>query len=168
MNALNKMIAALAVGATAIVPMATSAQAHDRGYGHVHRHGPVVKCNKRNNFCHTGPKRVYRHGSKHNSNVAGAAVLGIIGGALIGSAIANSNNQPRYVAPRQTYNPNRYPPAPRRVYQQQKVVTYGGGGSLEPWSRGWYQYCDAKYRSFNPQTGTYRGYDGYDHFCVAR
>lgn len=167
MNALNKMIAALAVGATGIIPIATSANAHDRGFGHVHRHGPVVKCHQYNNFCNSGQWRVQRHGSNDGANVAGAAVLGIIGGALIGSAIANSKNQPRYVAPRQTYNPNHFPQAPRRVYKQQKVVTYDGG-SLEPWSRGWYQYCDAKYRSFNPQKGTYRGYDGLDHFCVAR
>lgn len=167
MNALKKTIAALAVGATAIVPMATSAQAHDRAYGHIHRHGPVIKCTKYNNFCRPGKRHVYRHGSKHGSDIAGAAVLGIIGGALIGSAIANSNKHPRYVAPRHTYTPNHYPPAPRRVYQQRRVVTYGGG-TLEPWSRGWYQYCDAKYRSFNPQKGTYRGYDGLDHFCVAR
>ncbi|MEM8542239.1 MAG: BA14K family protein [Pseudomonadota bacterium] len=166
MKALTNSIAALAIGASTIVPMATTAQAHDRGYGHVHRHGPIVKCNHRNNFCRPAKRHVYRHGSNHNSNVAGAAVLGIIGGALIGSAIANSNNQPRYVAPRQTYNPNRYPQAPRPSYQKHRVVTHGG--SLEPWSRGWYQYCDAKYRSFNPQKGTYRGYDGLDHFCVAR
>ena len=39
------------------------------------------------------------------------------------------------------------------------------GGSLEPWTRDWYRYCDNKYRSFNPNTGTYRGFDGRDHFC---
>jgi len=165
MKALKNSIAAIAISATAIVPLATSAQAHDRGYGHGHRHGHVVKCNHRNNFCRPGNRHVYRQGSNHGSNVAGAAILGIIGGALIGSAIANSNNQPRYVAPRRSYTPNVFPPAPR-VYQQRRAVTYNG--SLQPWSRGWYQYCDAKYRSFNPQKGTYRGYDGLDHFCVAR
>lgn len=167
MNALKKTIAALAVGATTIVPMVTSAQAHDRGHGHRHGNGQIAQCNQHNNFCNSGQRRVQRNRSNHGSNVAGAAVLGIIGGALIGSAIANSNNQRRYVTPRQTYNPNHFPQAPRRVYQQRKVATYGGG-SLEPWSRGWYQYCDAKYRSFNPQKGTFRGYDGSDHFCVAR
>ena len=81
MNALNKMIAALAVGATGIIPIATSANAHDRGFGHVHRHGPVVKCHQYNNFCNSGQWRVQRHGSNDGANVAGAAVLGIIGGA---------------------------------------------------------------------------------------
>lgn len=35
-------------------------------------------------------------------------------------------------------------------------------------TQGWYDYCARTYRSFNPQTGTYRGYDGRDHACVAR
>jgi hypothetical protein len=77
-------------------------------------------------------------------------VLGIIGlgaAAIIGGAIANSNN------PRVIY---RQPAAPRAV----------SGGSYEPWSRSWYRYCSNKYRSFNASTGTYRGYDGRDHFCV--
>lgn len=38
---------------------------------------------------------------------------------------------------------------------------------IEPWTHDWYRYCMARYRSFDPQTGTFRGYDGYDHFCVA-
>ena len=39
------------------------------------------------------------------------------------------------------------------------------GGTLEPWSRAWLDACKARYRSFNPETGTFRGYDGLDHFC---
>jgi Ni/Co efflux regulator RcnB len=27
-------------------------------------------------------------------------------------------------------------------------------------------YCSNRYRSFNPRTGTYTGYDGYQHRCV--
>ena len=174
MNALKSTIAAIAVGATALVPMATPAAAHQAGYRHTHTHGPIVRCSPRNNFCgapHIGVRKSKRkHGHRkyvrrhhNNSDIAGAAILGIIGGALIGSAIANSNRQPRYVAPRPVYRNNQFPPAPQGY---RKVVTHSG--SLEPWTRGWYQYCDAKYRSFNPEKGTYRGYDGRDHFCVAR
>ena len=49
-----------------------------------------------------------------------------------------------------------------------RVVTYEETVSLEPWSPGWYRYCTQKFRSFDPQKGTYRGFDGLDHFCVAR
>lgn len=51
-----------------------------------------------------------------------------------------------------------------------RVVTYEdsvGGGSLEPWSAGWIDYCSDKYRTFDSRTGTYKGYDGLKHFCVA-
>jgi hypothetical protein len=36
---------------------------------------------------------------------------------------------------------------------------YGGGGHV--------QYCLNKYRSYNPQTDQYLGYDGYYHYCVS-
>jgi Ni/Co efflux regulator RcnB len=29
-------------------------------------------------------------------------------------------------------------------------------------------YCSSRYRSFNPRTGTYTGYDGLQHRCVMR
>jgi hypothetical protein len=29
----------------------------------------------------------------------------------------------------------------------------------------WIRACSAKYRSFDPRTGTYLGYDGYRHYC---
>ncbi len=38
-------------------------------------------------------------------------------------------------------------------------------GNPVPWSSGWYRYCSAKYRSFNPSTGHFVGYDGRHHFC---
>lgn len=38
-------------------------------------------------------------------------------------------------------------------------------GDLEPWSKAWFAYCTDKYRSFNPRTGRYFGYDGEYHFC---
>jgi len=95
-----------------------------------------------------GGHRIHRR--HHNNN--DAIALGIIGlgaAAIIGGAIANSNN------PRVIY---RQPSAPRAV----------SGGKYQPWSKSWYRYCSNKFRSFNASTGTYRGYDGRDHFCVAR
>ena len=34
-----------------------------------------------------------------------------------------------------------------------------------PWTREWYRYCRNRYRSFNPRTGYFMGYDGRRHFC---
>ena len=34
-----------------------------------------------------------------------------------------------------------------------------------PWTAAWYDYCSARYRSFNPNTGYYRTYSGRYRFC---
>ena len=39
--------------------------------------------------------------------------------------------------------------------------------ALTPWTADWYDYCADRYRSFKPRNGTYTGYDGQQHFCVA-
>ena len=36
-----------------------------------------------------------------------------------------------------------------------------------PHTEAWLRFCRARYRSFNPATGTYRGHDGRDRACVA-
>lgn len=83
------------------------------------------------------------HGHGH---AWGAGLVGLGIGAIIGSALA-----PRevYVVP---------PPPPPAYYGP---VSYGP----PPWTPEWYDYCDARYRSFNPDTGYFMGYDGYPHFC---
>ncbi|MGI9351021.1 MAG: BA14K family protein [Rhizobiaceae bacterium] len=48
------------------------------------------------------------------------------------------------------------------------VITYNDDYSLEPWTPGWQRWCQNRYRSFNARTGTFRGYDGRDHFCVPK
>lgn len=56
-------------------------------------------------------------------------------------------------------------------YSAPKVITYEesvASINLEPWTPQWQNYCNNKYRSFNPNTGTFRGYDGLNHFCVAK
>jgi hypothetical protein len=76
----------------------------------------------------------------NNWNAFGAGLVGLGVGAVIGSALT-----PRtvYVAP------------PARPV----------GYRPEPWTEDWYAYCSSRYRSFNPRSGTYLGYDGYEHFC---
>ncbi|MEI2383725.1 BA14K family protein [Breoghania sp. JC706] len=81
----------------------------------------------------------WRHHRRHRNNDAGAAILGGIIGLGAGLAIGNAT-APRY------YDGGRYP----------------------AWSAQWYRYCENRYRSFNPRTGYYLGYDGEYHFCRAR
>jgi hypothetical protein len=69
----------------------------------------------------------------------GAAVAaGVIGGLALGAAIAGAAAAP---------------PPPPVAY----APAYGGGD--------WLAYCSSKYRSFDPATGTYLGYDGLRHPC---
>jgi hypothetical protein len=87
---------------------------------------------------------------------APAAVAGgVVAGALVGSALAAPYYRPwPYYYP---YYPGPYyAPAPAGYY----APGYGpapGGGAVA--------YCMRRFRSYNPQTGTYLGTDGYRHPC---
>jgi len=75
----------------------------------------------------------------------GCAVgAGIVAGAIIGGAIANS--QPRYYGP----GPGYY---------------YGGPGYYGPPPADAVAYCMDRFKSYDPRSGTYLGYDGYRHPC---
>ncbi|RCS25900.1 BA14K family protein [Phyllobacterium salinisoli] len=108
-----------------------------------------------------GGRPYYRHRNRSGDAWA-AGAIGLAAGALIGSAMS----QPQYAPPppiiydQPPVYGGYYAPAPRRVIYQRSV-------GFQPWSNGWYNYCSNRYRSFNPRTGTYRGYDGADHFCTA-
>ena len=83
-----------------------------------------------------------------HGNGWGAGLLGFGIGAIVGSALT-----PRevYVVPDyDDYEPAYYGPA-----------AYGP----PPWSPEWYNYCTSRYRSFNPRTGYFMGYDGRPYFC---
>ncbi len=100
----------------------------------------------------------WRH--SNNGDAVAAGVIGLAAGALIGGALA----QPRYREP--IYYDDYYEPAPVRRYNY--VRTYEEPRYVrraEPWSREWYRYCSSRYRSFDPDTGTFVGYDGRERFC---
>jgi hypothetical protein len=75
----------------------------------------------------------------------GAIVGGLLAGALIGGAIASS--QGGYYGP--GYAPGYYAPAP--VYAGPPGDAVG--------------YCLSRFKSYDPASGTYLGYDGYRHPC---
>lgn len=82
-----------------------------------------------------GGRRYYRR------NNTGAAVAAGIIGLGVGAAIASSANRPRYVEPRPVYG------------------GYGGGLSAHD------RYCLARYRSYDPASGTYQPYYGPRQYC---
>jgi hypothetical protein len=78
----------------------------------------------------------------YGCGVGAGVAAGIIGGAIIGGAIANS--QPRYYGPGPYYpGPAYYAPPP--------------GDAVA--------YCMQRFRSYDPGSGTYVGYDGLRHPC---
>lgn len=154
----------LLTAATALAPLTTTAYAggdSDTQYRHnpnnvISRSQAYQPRHYRGQRHHRVPRHVYR-GHRNNNDAAAAAIIGLGVGAIIGGAIANSHNNSRVI--------HRPAPAPR-PYREHRVNS--GGGSFEPWTKSWYRYCSNKYRSFNASTGTFRGYDGRDHFCVVR
>ncbi|MGJ8571328.1 MAG: BA14K family protein [Hoeflea sp.] len=152
----KKLSITLLTAATAFAPLTVTANAGDHRSNRQHfrhqdddsRFYDYRDYSERQQLRHQ--RRIDRRiDRRHNNNKAIA--LGIIGlgaAVIIGGAIANSNN-------------------PRVIYQQPSTPRAVSGGRYEPWSRSWFQYCSNRFRSFDASTGTYRGYDGRDHFCVA-
>lgn len=81
----------------------------------------------------------------------GAGVgLGLAAGALLGGAIAGAN--PYY------YGPGYYYYGGPAYYPGPVVADpYDGGDAVA--------YCMQRYRSYDPASGTYLGYDGFRHPC---
>jgi hypothetical protein len=94
----------------------------------------------------------YRGGYGYRRGWGGAGVgVGLAAGALIGGAIAAGAN------PYYGYGPGYYGPG---YYSEPVVVApgYAGGGDSEA-------YCMQRFKSYDPGSGTYLGYDGQRHPC---
>jgi hypothetical protein len=88
-----------------------------------------------------GRRGGFRGGRRGGRGLGAAAAIGVgaaLLGAIAGSAAANRREREVY---------EEVPP-PRRVYRDRDV-----------------EYCMRRFRSYNPRTGLYRGYDGRMHPC---
>ncbi|ATP12654.1 hypothetical protein BHOIPH791_11460 [Bartonella henselae] len=125
----------------------------------------------------TTHRHIYEHHVTTRNNSGDALASGIIGlaaGTILGNVLKKPE-QPKIIY--QTVPQSRviYQEIPQVVYQQipqnQVIYEVQPTGTYQPiqqpWTTDWLQYCKKKYRSFNPKTGTFRGYDGLDHFCYA-
>lgn len=135
---LGKIIAVAMTGAV-LLPMTSAVQAdHRHGWrDHGHRH-------------YEAPRR---KGIDPGAAVA-AGIIGLAAGALI---VGSSNRGYAAPAPAPGYVRPGYAP----VYGEPVYEAPG----FQPWSPAWYRYCTSKYRSFNPNTGTYTTYNGEQRFC---
>lgn len=121
---------------------------------------PVLEASAGERWREQRPRHPQAHHRQDDvGNLVAAGILGLAVGAIAAAALSEGNR----TAPVYS-DPNPFPPAPGSY---RPAPTYVQAGEIEPWTRDWYRYCSTRYRSFNPDTGTFRGYDGYDHFCVA-
>ncbi|WP_142416378.1 BA14K family protein [Bartonella massiliensis] len=165
----------------------STVEKHHSSHTHPHYH---VDHKRREHNRHHVERKTYRyverkktthhhihehHVTRDNSGDALATgILGLAAGAILGNVLKKPE-QPQVIYQPVPQRQVIYQEVPQVIYQQvpesqviyevQSTVT--GQPLQQPWTRGWLQYCKKKYRSFNPQTGTFRGYDGRDHFCYA-
>jgi len=57
--------------------------------------------------------------------------------------------------------------APRKQVKKTPTVKEADAAGLKPWTKEWRDWCSGKFSTFNPQNGTYLGYDQKRHFCKA-
>lgn len=120
-------------------------------------------------------ERYHRHNHRpaaergiDGGNLLVAGILGLAAGAIAANLVAQSS---RSDAPEPVYrNPPHFPrPSPDRDFMVTPVYRAPHPAvprSYEPWSNEWYRYCAGRYRSFDPDTGTFEGRDGVRRFCV--
>ena len=146
MNRIATALLAAVVGAAPILATATTASADNRPS---YRNG----------------KRVYaphnNYNNNNNPNWAGVGA-GFVAGAAVGvgaGLLINRPPPPVYYAPppRVVYYPAPapayYPPPPPPVYYDRS------------WTEAHIEWCLDRYRSYNPATNTFIGYDGFQHEC---
>jgi Ni/Co efflux regulator RcnB len=120
---------------------------HNKRYANNHRHN-----HHHYNRHRHGHRYYYRPGYGWGWWAPSAFAAGVVAGAVVAT--------PRvYAAPGPVY----YEGAANRIESNAGRVPPAGGYAA--FSPGWYEYCSSKYRSFNPNTGTYTGYDGLTHYC---
>ena len=85
-----------------------------------------------------------RHGFRHRNKIGIGIGAGIVGGLLLGEVLGN-----RYYRDRNDYYDDQYDDEVYiRSNDDQEV-----------------SYCLRRFRSYDPNSGTYLGYDGYRHPC---
>lgn len=87
-----------------------------------------------------GYYRGYHGRHYYRRDRGGAVAAGVIGGLALGAILGAAASAP--------------PPPPPGYYARPYAV-----------DSDWIAYCSSKYRSFDPRSGTYLGYDGLRHPC---
>ncbi len=144
----NSLLGGLAIAATLMIQSAPASAQGPYGAGHPRvGHGYAGHGPARSQYQYRG----YARGQGPGYGV-GAGVAAVAAGALIGGAIASQN---------QGY----YPAAPYQVYSDPGYGGYNDAGPVVYNEGDPVAYCEQTYRSYDPTSGTYLGYDGFRHPC---
>ena len=108
------------------------------------------------------------HRHRGGGDAAAAGIIGFAAGAILGGALSGPRYNRGYYDDRY-YGDGYYYDQPDVVYVEPRPVYVQPAPvyryAVEPWTPEWYSYCESRYRSFNPDTGYYKGYDGRFHLC---
>jgi hypothetical protein len=137
-----------------------------------------------NPYCDSYARDYANRTANVGGNVVGGALLGALAGAGIGSFSANAGKGAAIGAGvgaglGAVGSSGEWQRAYNAAFQD-CLARYGGGqpvatgNACDVGSQAWLNYCDGRpgigrggqFKSFNPNTGTYRGFDGLDHFCL--
>lgn len=138
---------ALAMTLGSVAPVAAQPK-HPKREAYVERyykqHGPDAEYRRWRAERHRWSERDYQRWYRrhHDDDWAAAAIFGLAAGAIAGAIMSNSGQSGGAV-----------------------VSGVPSAGGYEAFTEGWYRYCDDKYQSFDPESGTYLGYDGERHYC---
>lgn len=117
----------------------------------------TIPAEARDRYRDHGPRHHHTRSSNSDGDAIAAGILGLAVGAIVMGALAQPEPKGPVYRGQPIDDAGYFPPAPVSYEQD----------ALEPWSPAWFDYCESRYRSFDAQTGTFTGYDGRQHFCVA-
>ncbi|NBN63348.1 BA14K family protein [Microvirga tunisiensis] len=193
MTRFKRSAVALALTASMLVPVAGPALAGDGWGERGGRHGWSNDWDDDYRHRPYNPDR--KRKSDNTDAAIAAGIIGLAAGAILFGAMSDSSTSapppPAYYPPApapvygggyggQVYGSPVYGggyggvgriPEPSVPVDDHPIIVHGGqvaggqGVGYQPWSPAWYDYCRARYRSFNPQTGTYTTYAGEQRFC---
>jgi hypothetical protein len=156
LSAASAVALLLAIGTTGASAQSAYCDSIARNYASQHAHGGEVI------------------GGAIGGAVTGAILGGIIGGkrgAGTGAAIGGGVGAMGGAANQSNRWQSLYHHAYSDCMAREAHVPVGGppvgysDEGLEPWTDEWYDYCESRYRSFNPETGMFLAYSGEYRLC---
>ncbi|WP_068086007.1 BA14K family protein [Polycladidibacter stylochi] len=160
----------LVIAAIMVTQMPSISYAKGKHHKHHHQH---------HHYHHYDDNR--HHDDIDSGEAIAIGVLGLAAGLIIASAVEEDNyTAPAFNPYAPSVNPYAQPvyaypvpavqavpayPQPQPQPHQVNVQINTYPSAPAPWTQQWYRYCTQKYRSFNPQTGTFMSYSGVRKLC---